>query len=331
MNNFGKSLAAMLLSVIILLSISCKKVYTDIFQTVYTDTVQIQAYNHIVSFVIYDTVNKDTLQASLTADSIIVYWPIWKTRPEKIAPHVTLPAKATISPALGDSVLFKNDITYTVTAQSGLQKMYTLKIIEQQQPFYFRNNGTSYKLGATMYLNGDYFMRGLNTRIFLEEIGGTGQFELSNPQLSIGLDQVTATIPTTVDTALYRVKLVHGTLSAYDSEHDTIQVGYSAPTLTKFTATRTVKRGETFTVTGSNIALIDAESVVTYDGALGVDAPKYPLIVESYTLTSITFKVPETTPAGNYSRYEMKGPSFNFGFISTGWASSSSRYLKITE
>lgn len=328
MHYFGKSLAAMLLSGTILLSISCKKVYTDIFQTVYTDTVQIQAYNHLVSFVIYDTVNKDTIQASLTADSIIVYWPIWKTRPEKIAPRIVLPAKATISPALGDSVLFKNDITYTVTAQSGLKKTYTLKVIEQQQPFYFRMNGTSFRLGATVYFNGDYFMRGLSTRIFLEEIGGTRQFELADPQLGGDLVQISAVIPTTVDTALYRVRLEHGTRSAYDSEYDTIQVGYGVPSLTKFTAIRTVKRGETFTVTGSNIALIDTESVVTYDGTNG---PKYPLIVESYTLTSITFRVPATTPAGNYGRYDMKGVTFNFGFISTGWASSTSRYLKVTE
>ncbi len=205
---------------------------------------------------------------------------------------------------------FGDEVVYTVTSESGEQRIYTLKVTDQQPPFYFYQTGNnSVILGSTIYLNGDGFFGGLNTQVFLEEADGTRVYELPIPTFAVSTNTYSTTIPNTVDTALYRIKMVHGTRSGYVSDlfngYDTLQVGYSPMNVARLNARLDVKRGETFTLSGSNIRFLQENTAIMYST---FESPIVyrPLVIESYTLTSITFRIPEDTPAGRYNYWGVK-------------------------
>lgn len=59
---------------------------------------------------------------------------------DSIEPVITLPPGATIEPASGRRVAFKDGITYTVTAQNGINIVYSLrKVLKQPKPAFVIN------------------------------------------------------------------------------------------------------------------------------------------------------------------------------------------------
>ncbi|MGE8430828.1 MAG: hypothetical protein ACN6O7_23345 [Sphingobacterium sp.] len=91
-------------------------------------------YNDIESFSIQDADGK-TLSASIVNDQIILYWPPLVEQPESITPTIKVSELATITPASGTAIQLQSDkpITYTVRAQDGSSKNYTL-VFQYNQP-----------------------------------------------------------------------------------------------------------------------------------------------------------------------------------------------------
>ena len=111
--------------VVLCIIVSCKKEHEQ------------YNYTGINSFLFSDTANGRNGIAYIKTDSstIEVNWLYeWKSI-DSIEPVISLPPGATIEPASGQRVAFKEGITYTVTAQNGAVKVYSLrKIVKQPQP-----------------------------------------------------------------------------------------------------------------------------------------------------------------------------------------------------
>lgn len=105
-------------------------------------------YNDIESFSIQDG-SGNTLSASIVDDQIILYWPPLIEQPESITPTIKVSELATVTPASGTSVQLQSDkpITYTVRAQDGSSKNYTLTF-KYNQPIV-----TAAMASATFYLH----------------------------------------------------------------------------------------------------------------------------------------------------------------------------------
>lgn len=120
-------------------------------------------YNDIESFSIQDADGK-TLSASIVNDQIILYWPPLVEQPESITPTIKISELATITPASGTAIQLQSDkpITYTVRAQDGSSKNYTL-IFQYNQPLV---KGIMNLLEGKYYLsypkNEDLVVRGEN-------------------------------------------------------------------------------------------------------------------------------------------------------------------------
>lgn len=96
-------------------------------KTVYDQ--ETRPYTDIISFYIEGQVaGKQQLQGVISNDSIVVYWNPEVAQPSNIVPTIQVAAGASISPASGTSVAFSNDTKYTVTAENGDTKEYTLRI-----------------------------------------------------------------------------------------------------------------------------------------------------------------------------------------------------------
>jgi hypothetical protein len=104
-------------------------------------------YNDIESFSIQDG-SGNTLSASIVDDQIILYWPPLIEQPESITPTIKVSELATVTPASGTSVQLQSDkpVTYTVRAQDGSSKNYTLTF-KYNQPIV-----TAAMASATFYL-----------------------------------------------------------------------------------------------------------------------------------------------------------------------------------
>lgn len=83
-------------------------------------------YNDIHSFSIAGYSELDSIRASIVDNNIIIYWNEDIEHPNKIRPTITLPKGASISPESGVEVDFSENVTYTVTAEDGTVREYTL-------------------------------------------------------------------------------------------------------------------------------------------------------------------------------------------------------------
>jgi hypothetical protein len=180
--------------------VSCKKEYVK------------TSYTNIEEFSITDSAG-NKLKASISGDSIRVYWPPFQTVPATVMPNITVSVGASISPTSGSSISFKNGTSYTVTAQNGDKKKYILvPMINQPQPV-FEINANSINLGGTLTLNGQYFVAdSFQTKLFLisssnKEIPLSLKDPLSFNSLSISIQ-----LPNdlSIDTGNYKLKLISG-------------------------------------------------------------------------------------------------------------------------
>lgn len=181
---------------------SCKKEYLK------------TPFNQIEAFSVTDSLGNQ-LKASLTGDSIIVYWPPYQTAPVKVTPQIVVSSGASISPASGTQVTFASGTVYTVTAQDGSKKTYKLiPLINQPAPVFDVANNTSLQIGDYLGLRGQYFIPDTTkTRLYL--------INVSNKDIPVSLKEISSfntfgfvvRLPqdNSIDTGYYKVKLVNGT------------------------------------------------------------------------------------------------------------------------
>lgn len=285
---------SVLLLILSLFSISCRKEYVDKFNIVPGDTVKVSGYNHITSFIVHEFSADTALTATITNDSIIVYWPLYKKAPATIKPEILLPGKTTILPATGTEVPFVKGTKFTVTAESGEKKIYSLGIDYSQPKPWFGLIPFSLTVGDPISFDGDWFLRDISrTKVILVSVGTKKEYETE----VVGFAKSpTFIIPRDIPLeGFYDVKIINGKHTVYNSNADGIGKMTLAANLGKkihvLGSPFTVKEGETFTIRGYNIGSTSAAS-------MGVGATRNPMpleIVEA-KFDRVTFRVPIGTP-----------------------------------
>jgi hypothetical protein len=283
--------------------ISCRKEYVDKINTIAGDTMYISGMNYIKSFEVKEYSPDTILKAGITTDTIVVYWPSYsRPLPDSIAPIITLPDSAIVSPASGKRVAFKTGITYTVTSAAGASKKYTLKVNQQSPVPWFYYNPASITLGDVITLAGDQFWQDTSqTKVYLVSArsGIAYQAEL----FSVAITGPRFIVPLNVPTdGLYDIKVVNGAYTVYnatEAKRNAISLVY--PTVVNLNAAglpSKLSRGNTFTVRGTLLSNVVSASLY----ANGVYTP---VDVVSAAVDKVLLGVPAGMPLGTYTRLRV--------------------------
>ena len=283
--------------------VSCKKEYVDKINTIPGDTIRVSGMNYIKSFEIKEYSTDTVLKAGITADSIIVYWPSYvRVLPDSIAPVITLPDSATISPASGKKVALKNGTTYTVTSAAGVTKKYILAVSQQSAVPWFYFNSPNITLGDYITLFGDQFWQDTSqTKVYLVSASTGVAYKadiytvaLSGPRFIMPLN-----VPTN---DLYDIKVVNGAFTLYNTtevRRNAISVVYpTAVTMNAAGLPSRVARGSVFSVRGT--LLSNVTSAALYAGGVYT-----PIEVVNVSSDKIELRIPAGMPTGLYTRIRV--------------------------
>ncbi|QBQ40765.1 hypothetical protein E2P86_06205 [Sphingobacterium psychroaquaticum] len=177
--------------------VSCKKEQPDL------------PYNDIETFTIEDA-NGKPLQGVIKGEDIIIYWTPLMEDPESITPTIQVSENASISPASGTAVAYSEETKYTVTAQDGSKKTYTLRPQTGQPVPYITSNATAFNFNTVLAIGGDFFIPNTDkTKVYLvqnnKETALTDIRSLTNSSI-----QVFVPLTLDIDTGKYHVKVVTG-------------------------------------------------------------------------------------------------------------------------
>ncbi|MBB6273320.1 hypothetical protein HDF26_003780 [Pedobacter cryoconitis] len=280
----------LILSVIVLFT-SCKKQYTD------------YSYSNLVSFSLKGN-DGEILKGAITAKDITVYWPPFTQVPDSITPQITVAERASISPASGKKVAFKETTKYTVTAQDGSQTVYTLKPVINQpipyisgfSPFYSHdNNGVRVFYPDTeLDIQGDYFLTdSLATKVYLDIEGGN---EIPMVITAIAKTRIISEVLSEKlkKGTYFKIKIISGSRTIYSGR---CLMGEVLPLIPEadILYTKTFKAGDTFTLSGINIGTIS-----TVSASASLTSTPQNLIIQSKTDQAVTIRIPDNIPAGTY-------------------------------
>jgi hypothetical protein len=265
------------------------------------DTVLVQGNADIKIFKVNEFSPDTALFATISNDSIIVYWPSYKTVPAMIKPEISLSGKATISPASGEEVPFVNGTVYTVTSEAGTQNRYKLYIDFRQPKPTFTFNGNSLDKGRITGLGGDWFLADTaRTKVFL--VTGDAQQEYATEIVSVSANLVNFIVPITLpDDKLYDIKIVNGIHTIYNNNENVRgQVHLNDyPDLSELYTIGSpfnLKHGDVFEVRGLHLLNTKAASLFTYP-----DFVEIPIeVVEIIAHDRVKLKITDNVPAGNY-------------------------------
>jgi hypothetical protein len=295
-----------LVALLVLLSVmSCKKVYEDAFFP----------YHEITGF----SIPAHELQAAVTTDSIIVYWPFNIARPAKISPSFTVSEHATVSPASGSEISFETGTRFTVTAQNGEQKSYYLKVvINQPDIIIVEQTYVSYRaeFGGVVTFNTGSDLRNVTrdenlTKVYIIDAANKAT-ELTKEFGMQGASEVMkVNIPATgVTPGAYKLKVTSNGKTAItnDAIFGVLYPLAIKPVLKPVTQDITIKRGSNITFNGTGFMEMKNSRLFNYDvnwneRELGV------LEFVSATATTATYKIPSTFPVGQYflNSYDANG------------------------
>lgn len=304
---------------------SCDTEYIDKVNTIPGDVIQVPGYTHIESFTVKDAEN-NSVSAAITEENIIITWSVNTSLPETIKPEIILGTEATISPASGAEVPFKDGTVYTVTSKAGTTKTYTLKIdFRQQEP---RTWTTTYaetfrkgllqkiintaNSGNTATIN-NLWLSIENTRVYLvsaEDQKTEYTAEVVYLGGSLGTSTTTAFteygiyyfLPEDMPEGTYDLRVKNGIYTLQNaSEENRFQISVIEPDSFKaeLVGSGTEKKiGDTFEVRGGLLNTITKIEMFSSTAPTAI----YPLEFVSGTTYRATLKVPEGTPAGTYNR-----------------------------
>lgn len=195
---------------------SCKKEYPDL------------PYNDIEAFSIEDA-NGKPLHAVIKDEDIIIYWTPLEDEPEFITPNIRVSEQAQISPASGQKVAYSEETKYTVTAQDGRKKIYTLRTQGgQPTPYFSLINSSDFKFNNNFVINGDYFLPDTeHTKLYL--VQGSKEAEITDIN-RITNSSITMYVPLTldIDTGQYNIKLVTGKRTVSNGPYTLLRPEYNS-------------------------------------------------------------------------------------------------------
>lgn len=241
----------------------------------------------------------DTIQAAVADGSIILYWPFDEPVPATITPLIAVSDKATVSPAAGTAIAIKDSVSYVVTAQTGATASYKLRVIVNQPELQI-NSGTDMagQLGANLSIGGiTYVIPDVSvTSAYLVSAKGEETKCTINGFTELGANDYALEMATPdVDTGSYKLKVISAT-KMVTSDKAFVKVIYPLPSVVAPATAITVKRGQTFTLNGSNMRGMLAGRARLTGGQL-----YYDLELAEFNLTSVTYRIPADFPLGNYN------------------------------
>ncbi|WP_123864732.1 hypothetical protein [Chitinophaga barathri] len=275
-------LTIMLTAALFVAFTACKKEYEQYHHT------------HIISFTIAD-VNGSPVKALTDSGRISISWLHAWPLPDSVTPEIVLPEGAVITPASGTKVPLKEGFIYTITAADGTKQTWKLKLdIRQAEPVMTIQPGTVVRTGSVFTISGNNFVEDLaQTSLFLVDKNGADTIRL--PVTALTFQSVSVTIPATVDTGSYYIKMISGIKTAYSAS---VKVMYPLPVITWSTGT-TYKRGETVTLKGTGLRNITGVGL----GSTAIEGPFHALEVISHKIDEITLKIPADFPQAPYFMY----------------------------
>lgn len=224
MNIFSNRLHQTIIYIIplfILLSYSCSKTEYKVTE---------RPYNEIKKFAIAGYGNQDSIKGVITDNEILVYWNSDNQRPTHVRPHISISQAASISPLSDAEVEFSENTVYTVTAEDGSVRTYTLRpVIQQPIPLlhslYVGKNATdlTWVDTETFHLRGEYFLAAGNQaiKVYAQRLKDGYEFDIPHhienatpTSLEVSLPEFT----TAQDTGWHKVWLKVGELTSGSRE-----------------------------------------------------------------------------------------------------------------
>ena len=323
-----------------LITTSCEDEVVDRFVDIPGDTVtvNISGLNRIIAFQVEEFSADTVLEAAIKEDSLIIYWPSSiKPAPANISPTIVVSEGAIVTPASGENVPFETGTSFTVTAEDENEKTYFLKVVfYQPEPYYnsgsgavrfFDRNDIHYievingieALGIynDIRLDGDFFLTDTTkTQLVLTNLESDEQMvfpALSRTTVSIAFFR----IPENFERGYYSSVFITGEKTI---EEDSVWIKHPEPSIS-WPGSLTVEQGAEFTVTGSFFKDIEKAQFFTSpsDGKEKEALPEMPVVslVDDLFSSSVTFKVPDDFPIGNYpenlTEVHVFTPSANSG------------------
>ncbi len=291
------------------------------------DTVNVAAklpYNQIISFTV-PVPGQDSLLASLRDDTIYVYWPSYISLPDSVSPSLLVGKQATVAPASGKKIHLPDNLSYTVTAENGDKAVYHLKLVVNQAIPSFTIQilaSIGYRQGVVITLVSSYFVpdTALTKFYFLDK---NNNQTLITGVKSLSTTGATLTIPSSLDTGTYNVKVVSAWRS-YTTPTG-IFVNYPAPVINWTRAGVSLHRGDTLAVTGTNFRAVTGASLITT-----VDGSYDSVGLVSYAIDGMIIKIPDDFPLGTY-RGIVGNSVIGTGGIFTKTITSTSQYITIVQ
>ncbi|GGH23982.1 hypothetical protein GCM10011418_31570 [Sphingobacterium alkalisoli] len=213
-------------------------------------------YTEITSFKIGYYNGQDTIAGIIDGSTIHIVWPgstEWPI-PETVNPEITVSRNATVSPASGASIPLEDGTTYTVTAQNGTAKTYTIKLINGALlPSFVDETAINVQVGAKYTINLFNTAGDGSDSLFLVNDNNEEFKVIHSAQVSVGGINFIADQPdgSGIPAGDYYAKVVNKYNVPVKSSTKMITVTEepSVPYIYfNHTQTIEVKRGETFTV-----------------------------------------------------------------------------------
>ncbi|QEH41145.1 hypothetical protein [Chitinophaga sp. XS-30] len=276
----------------ILSALSCKKEYEQ------------YGLNGISSFAFADTANAKTHTAYIDMDSsaIVISWLYQWKDVDSIAPVITLPEGAVISPESGTAVAFRNGTEYTVTAQDGTKRTFRLKkaLMQPIPSFSIFGDSMIVRKGTS---------NGFMVSNAITDLAHTSGALVNNATAAVtGVNISTITserigfdIPLELPTGYYTFRLTTG---RYTMDADMVlHILSPIPTITSTAPAADLQAGDLITFTGKGYG--DIAAVLC---SLSYNGEYIPFAVESQTATTLTVRVPADAPAGTYTYARLISP-----------------------
>lgn len=266
-------------------------------------------YTDIVNFTVAVD-DSGIVKGAIDGDSIVLYWPVGQTIPETITPTIQVADGASISPASGETISLGEDMTYTVTAETGDTKTYRLRVPNNRPKPYVRTFGGLQTYEGKQYIfqnfalsiRGDYFdTLEDGAKVYFVDIDGNDHEVEIQHGTELGYN-VLATVLGTFS----GLRIVS---SGYTIFYETSPFEVAENpfvTLVAPGSTISAKAGDTITLTGVKTDRAEKMELGNY-----LTSTYQSVSITNKTATSITFQIPEDFPLGEYNEllvYYPAGP-----------------------